>query len=150
MFCQCSTPEITLCTGCIARHIVKTSQKSHETRLIGELPYYKIPGYFKRLDTRKEVFTRVKEQALNSIGEVDKALGEYYSEVERVGAEYTAQVNNEVQELQQRIAHIIAQAESIVHHLLAKAEEERAKLLQIKRDLTREVQVALEEERTRS
>lgn len=149
VFCQCSTPEITLCTGCIGRHIVKSSQKSHETRLIGELPYYKIPGYFKRLDTRKEVFTRVKEQALSSIDAVDKALNEYYSAVERVAAEYTTQADKEVQELQQRIAQIITQADSVIYRIRAKAEEETAKLMQIKRDLTREVQAALEEvERT--
>lgn len=149
VFCKCSVPEVTLCTGCLGRHTVKNPRKDHTTRPISELSYYKIPGYFKRLDIRIASLPEVKNQALKSIGEVDRALNEYAVAVDGVLSVYKDKVDMDVQELQQRIAQILFTADSVVHDIQAKADEEIAQLQQIKIDLIREVHEALEEvERT--
>jgi len=149
VFCQCSAPESLLCMTCLGKHIVNNPRKGHENRPIDELLYYKIPGYFERLDTRREALPRVKEQALGSVGEVDRALGEYTAAVEEVIGTYTAHCERDVAEMELRIAQLKAQTKSTVRDLRAKSEEQIEKLKKLKRDLMAEVQTALEEvERT--
>jgi len=142
-------PEILLCTGCLGKHVVNNTGKEHATRPIQELLFYKIPGYFNRLGTRKDSFPRVQEQAWKSVGEVDKALEEYTRAVELVIADYSGRVEEEVRDLQQRVTRIRAQAASAIGELRTQLTEQVAKLNRIKVGLMSEVQAALEEvERT--
>jgi len=149
VFCQCSSPEVLLCKACVGDHIVKNPGKGHETRPIEELSYYKIPGHFDRLQTRRETFPRVKEQALAGVGEVNRALSEYTAAVERGIVEFTAKVEREVAETEQRIAQLITESKSTLRNLREECEEQIAKLKKLQRDLQGEVETALEEvERT--
>lgn len=149
VFCQCTTPEVFLCMGCLGKHVINNTRKEHATRPIEELPYYKIPGYFTRLDTRKATFPRVKEQAWKTVGEVDRALEEYNRAVEWVIADYSARVEDEVRDLQQRVARLVAQAENAISDLRAQATEQVAKLNSLKTELVSVIQNALSEvERT--
>lgn len=98
VFCQCSTPEVLLCEDCTGKHILQNPGKVHANAPIAELSYYKIPGYYERLETRKEALPIVKEQLLKGVAEVDRALGEYTVAVERVLSEFTTRVEQEMRQ----------------------------------------------------
>lgn len=145
VFCQCTVPETLLCTGCLGKHVVNNTGKEHPTRPIQELSFYKIPGYFQRLGTRKGALPRVQEHAWKSVGEVDRALDEYTRTVEWVAADYSSRVEEEVRALQQSIAQLRGQAASAIGDLRTQSAEQVAELQKLKADLTNEVQAALEE-----
>lgn len=91
----------------------------------------------------------MRQQAQASVEEVARALGEYTEAIDRAIAQYTAQIDQEVHKLQQRIDQLITQKERTVRDLRVQSEAQIGKLTEIKSDLEREVQAALEEiERT--
>lgn len=120
VFCACISPESLLCGDCIRKHIISNPWKEHTTRPLSLLHSYKIPGFFPRLEARREAFPKVREEALKSLQSIDKAIVEFSALVE--------------QTLKALIAH---------------KEATTTKLCETQTYLSREVQYALEEvERT--
>lgn len=120
VFCACISPEALLCGDCIRKHIINNPWKEHTTRPLSLLRSYKIPGFFPRLEARREAFPKVREEALNSLQSIDKAI-----------LEFTALV------------------EQTLKDLLTHKEATTTKLRETQIYLSREVQFALEEvERT--
>jgi len=77
VFCQCSAPETLLCLTCLGKHVVQNPRKAHISRPFPELQYYKIPGYFERLDIRIETFSGVYEEVWGEIGDMDEVISIY-------------------------------------------------------------------------
>lgn len=100
VFCQCTTPETQLCQVCIGSHIVSNYRKEHTSSPISKLAHYK-------LKVRSETFTKVKDQALNSVAEVDRAIQRYTEEMksmyEEMMREYEA-VIRELNEVKARLS----------------------------------------------
>lgn len=82
LFCGCTIPETILCRNCQIYHGRDILGIAHAFQNISMLPYYKIPGYFQRVKCRSEFFPQVKALALQSVGEVDRAIGEYKQSIE--------------------------------------------------------------------
>lgn len=120
MFCPCTTPETVMCTRCIDEHNMKNCRTVHQALPIEQLPHYKAPGYFDRLKIRMDSIAQVREQALDNISEVDRAIDEYNLRVEAA------------------IWEVMTNARKVV-----------AELSEMKAELTREINAALTEvERT--
>lgn len=82
VFCSCTTPETLLCKDDFLKHSESHSPGEHTARNMSLLSYYKIPGYFERLKYRRDSFSQVRETALRSVIEVEKAIREFSEEAE--------------------------------------------------------------------
>lgn len=116
MFCPCTNPETVMCTRCIEEHSKKNSRTTHQALPIKQLRHYKVPGYFDRLQIRMVSIAKVREQALDNIREVDRAIDDYNLRVETA------------------IWEVMANARMVV-----------AELNQVKTELIRDINAALEE-----
>ena len=82
LFCACTMPETLLCRHCQVYHGQDNPGIVHAFQNISMLQYYKIPGYFQRARCRYDTWGKVKELALQSVEEVDEAIGEYKQSIE--------------------------------------------------------------------
>lgn len=148
-FCPCETPEATFCRDCMGAHTEKNQELKHKFRKINLLPYYTIPGYLSRYKTREKALPKLKETAISTFGEVDKAIEMYKEAMEQFIVEYTTKVDQKVMVLQQLIKQLTTNTKNTVHNLKAQKEAGIAQLKDIKESLTKEINEALEEvERT--
>ena len=102
VFCICSSPETILCTDCVNKHNLSNLNAEHAARPLEQLPYYKIPGYFERLAARQKGFPQVQQQALDSLGDVDRAIGEYSAAVEKIVWNFVVESKRVLAELKQQ------------------------------------------------
>jgi hypothetical protein len=84
VFCACTTPETLLCKDDFLKHSQSHSPGEHTARNLSLLSYYKIPGYFERLKCRRDSFSQVRETALRSVAEVEKAIRKFSQEAEYI------------------------------------------------------------------
>ena len=101
MFCPCTHPETILCVRCIEKHKEKNRRLTHQALSIQQLPHYKVPGYFDRLHIRMVSIAKVREQALDNINDVDRAIADYSLRVETTICEAMANARMVVAELNQ-------------------------------------------------
>lgn len=82
MCCLCTDPETILCSRCIYNHNEKSPGTVHQPLRLQQLPYRGIPGYFERLHTRMGNIAKIREQAVDNIRDVDRAIENYSSHIE--------------------------------------------------------------------
>jgi len=128
VFCPCTTPESFLCVGCIGLHYVKRTERAHTTWPITQLPYYKIPGYPERLQTRLELFQQVRTQALQSLEIVDKAIQEFSNEMERTSWQLIQLSLRTLEELNRTKAELASEVEVALGEVERTLVEERPQL----------------------
>ena len=115
-FCPCTKPETVLCEGCLGKHMSQGLVLAHQIRPLATLAYSKNPRALERLTG----LSRVREEAQQSYGEVDRAIAELYAKVQET-----------------------------IEALQALYWEKVAQLQEIKTTLAREIQLGLDEvERT--
>ena len=98
-FCPCTSPETLLCVNCVGLHSVKAGGKTHPIGQIAQLPYYKVPGYAERFQTRFEQFPQVRMQTLQQVALVDNAIGEFTKAIEKAIEELEQYRNKTLEEL---------------------------------------------------
>lgn len=101
VFCQCVTPEVQLCQGCVGTHILRNPRSEHIPRPITHLKSYKLPGFSPILRLRIETFPQVRDFALRSVAEIDRATERYTEAVNKVCEQLTLEYNTVISELQQ-------------------------------------------------
>ena len=116
IFCPCNNQETLLCYDCIPTHKQKSTARNHKIIPIQHRPYYRIPGYDERLQTRMDSIGQIREQALHSLTEVDRIIEEVNS-----------------------------RAEAEIWEIMASARRTIAELNEVKEQLTREIHAGLEE-----
>ena len=114
MFCTCTTPETFLCKDDFLKHSQSHSPGEHTARNLSLLSYYKVPGYFERLKCRRDSFSQVRETALRSVTEVEKAISEFSQEAEQTIWELIQHSSNIVEKLNEMKVELI---EAIEHSL---------------------------------
>jgi hypothetical protein len=96
-FCSCTVPETMLCDSCLLKHTRKVSRKGHQSWPSSLLPTYKNTGFLERL----EAFPRVSEEAIECIGQVERAIRELTAGVEAIQSALTAFCEEKVKELRE-------------------------------------------------
>lgn len=80
-FCSCQDPEPLFCSPCFLAHTSLAPTLRHHMQPIAA---YRSPGYYDRLQVRSLAITQVKDQALASVDQVDKAIEEFTDQTEEV------------------------------------------------------------------
>lgn len=116
-FCTCSGTESLLCSSCFLKHVAKAPRKEHPMRLIETLPFFRIPGYYERLEARTSAWPLVHEQALLSLQTVDRATEEITAETEKAIAILRQRCADYTEELRQIKSRIQAAVEEVENTL---------------------------------
>ena len=112
-FCTCSGGEALLCSSCFLKHAARAPRKEHPMRLIETLPFFKIPGYYERLEARTTAWPLVHEQALRNLQEVDRAIEEITVTTETAIATLRRRCADSVEQLRQTKGKIQAAVDEV-------------------------------------
>lgn len=117
LFCVCTDPETLLCRNCFIDHLTKSPELEHKTRPLDQLRYLKIPQYYERLKCRRENFPMVREAALKGIEKVDEAIRDYSAKVEWTIRELTAYSKVVVEQLSQMKAELVRETNAAIEEV---------------------------------
>ena len=95
-FCACTAPETLLCENCLGKHMSQDLMLVHQTRQIELLRIYKNPQGMERMAALR----KVREEAMQSIQEVDRAITEFSTKVQELIVALTVLRATKVEELQ--------------------------------------------------
>lgn len=87
-------------------------------RLIETLPFFRIPGYYERLETRTSAWPLVHKQALQSLQGIDKATEEITTETEKAIAvlrQRCAEYTEQLRQIKGRIQAAVEEVESTLN-----------------------------------
>jgi len=117
LFCVCTDPATLLCRNCFIDHLTKSPELEHKTRPTDQLRYLKIPQYYERLKCRRENFPKVREEAMKGIEVVDQAIGEYSAKVDRTIRELTAHSQVVIEQLRQMKAELMRETNAAIEEV---------------------------------
>jgi len=128
VFCACTTPETVLCDSCMSKHVRNNPRVPHSTQPLDQLPYYKISGYYDRLQVREEAFPKVKVQALKSVEDIDRAVKDYTAQVEKFIWELIAHSQKVITELKETQAMLRSEVQSALEEVQRTLKEDKPQL----------------------
>lgn len=129
VFCLCTSSETFLCTNCIGSHTVKGAGKTHTNWPISQLPYYKIPGYSERLQCRKETYPQVRIQVLQCVQVLDEVIEEFSGSMERAICEAVQYTKQTVIELNQMKVDLSREAQFALEEVERTLMEDKPQLI---------------------
>lgn len=129
MFCACTLPETFLCVNCVGPHNLKRGGRPHTTWPMDQLAHYQIPGYSEGIQKRLELFPRVRAQILQQVTLVDKAIQEFTGVMEKAISELLNYSNEKTGELQQMRVELSRDIETALDEVERTLVEDRPHLI---------------------
>ena len=124
-FCSCTEPETFLCEEHLSKHTRKMSRKGHQSWPISALRNYKNPRFLDRL----EAFPRVRDEAMEAIREVDRAIAELSATVEELKSTLLALFTEKMNELQEIKANLMREIPAALEEVERTLPEEQPVLI---------------------